>query len=160
LSGWLELARILRAQPLVAGNDGRFGAACHQPRPWISICFPGPVVLPTTTPIGVPTWTVAVGTRSQFENDGFGARGVIREAFWAGQIPIVGCTAWMDHETFDVTVPGELTSYDGLTDPEQVQSSTAAVPRGTARPDDASRDADVPGLRDGARRPDGRLGRH
>ena len=120
--GVAGVGAILRAQPLVAGDDGRFGPPAINHVLGFDL-FPGPVVLPTDDPIGVPTWTVAVGNGLTLRMMGFGARGVIREAFGLGQIPIVGAPRWMDNEPFDVTVPVELMSIDGITEPEQARAA-------------------------------------
>jgi uncharacterized protein (TIGR03435 family) len=38
-------------------------------------------------------------------------------------MPIVGAPRWLDEETFDLTVPADLTITDGLTAPEEVQAA-------------------------------------
>jgi uncharacterized protein (TIGR03435 family) len=54
---------------------------------------------------------------------GFSARNVIREAYDLGEMPVMGGPSWIDTETFDLAVPGDLTIVDGIPDSEQVQAA-------------------------------------
>ena len=119
--GVAAVGAILKAQPLVAGDDGRFGPPEVNRLLGFDL-FPGPVRLPIDDPAS-PGWSVRVGNGLTLSMMGFGARGLIREAYGLKNTPIVNAPRWMDNETFDVSVPAELTLTDGLTDPEQVQSA-------------------------------------
>jgi uncharacterized protein (TIGR03435 family) len=119
--GVAAVGAILKAQPLVADDDGRFGPP-EVNRILGFDLFPGPVRLPMDDPAS-PGWSVRVGNGVTLSMMGFGARGLIREAYGLKNTPIVNAPRWMDNETFDVSVPAELTLTDGLTDPEQVQSA-------------------------------------
>jgi len=112
---------ILKAQPLVGGDDGHFGPPDINRMLGFDL-FPGPVRLPIDDP-AARGWSVTVGNGPTLSMMGFGARGLIRQAYGLKNTPIVDAPRWMDNESFDVSVPAELTLTDGLTDPEQVQSA-------------------------------------
>ena len=120
VAGVVALGAILKAQPI--GDDGgRFGPPQINRMLGFRL-FPGPVPLPTDDPLGARAWSVNVGSGPSLSIMGFSARGVIREAYDLGEMPVVGGPSWMDTETFDLAVPGDLTVVDGIADPEQVQT--------------------------------------
>ena len=120
VAGVVALGAILKAQPI--GDDGgRFGPPQINRMLGFRL-FPGPVRLPTDDPIGARAWSVDVGSGPSLTIRGFSARGVIREAYDLGEMPVVGGPSWMDTETFDLAIPGDLTVVDGIADPEQVQA--------------------------------------
>jgi len=121
--GVAAVGAILKAQPLVSGDDGRFGPPEVNRMLGFNL-FPGPVQLPGADPIGVRAWGVTVGSNGPtMTYVGFSARSVIREAYGLGAMPIVGVPQWIDRETFDVTAPGDLTLVDGRPDYEQVRGA-------------------------------------
>lgn len=121
--GVVAVGAILKAQPLVAGDDGRFGPPEVNRMLGFNL-FPGPVQLPGADPIGVRAWGVTVGSNGPtMTYVGFSARSVIREAYGLDAMPIVGLPQWIDRETFDVTAPGDLTVVDGRPDYEQVRGA-------------------------------------
>jgi uncharacterized protein (TIGR03435 family) len=121
VAGVVALGAILKAQP-IGDNAGRFGPPQINRMLGFKL-FPGPVQLPTDDPMGARAWSVDVGSGPSLTIRGFSARSVIREAYDLGEMPIVGAPRWMDTETFDLTIPGELTVVDGVADPEQVQTA-------------------------------------
>jgi uncharacterized protein (TIGR03435 family) len=121
VAGVVALGAILKAQP-IADNGERFGPPQVNRMLGFKL-FPGPLRLPTDDPIGLRAWSVNVGNGPSLSLMGFSARGVIREAYDLGAMPIVGAPGWMDTETFDLAVPGDLTVVDGIADPEQVQTA-------------------------------------
>jgi len=120
--GVAAVGAILKAQPIAAGSDGRFGPPDVNRMLGFNL-FPGPVQLPGADPIGARAWSVKVGEAPSLSLIGFSARRVIREAYDLGQIPIVGAPEWMDAETFDLAIPGDITVVDGIADPLQVQTA-------------------------------------
>jgi uncharacterized protein (TIGR03435 family) len=59
---------------------------------------------------------------------GYTGRSVVRTAYGLDgygpdRTPVVGGPGWIDEETFDLTVPADLTIVDGLTDPAEVQTA-------------------------------------
>jgi uncharacterized protein (TIGR03435 family) len=124
IAGVVGLGAILKAQPIL-DSSGRFGPPQVNQLLGFRL-FPGPVQLPTDDPIVARGWTVSVGSGPSLSLMGFSGRGVIREAYDLGDMPIVGAPPWMDTETFDLAIPGEVTVVDGLADPQQVQTAMQA----------------------------------
>jgi uncharacterized protein (TIGR03435 family) len=122
VAGVVALGAILKAQPIIPGNEARFGPPEINEMLGFEL-FPGPVRLPGEDPFGTRGWKVTVGNGPVLSLVGFTGRGVIREAYGLQGTPIVGAPQWLDREHFDLAVPAELTIADGLTDPERVQSA-------------------------------------
>jgi uncharacterized protein (TIGR03435 family) len=129
-AGVVALGAILKAQPIASGGAGRFGPPEINEMLGFEL-FPSPVRLPGEDPSGARGWTLTVGSGPILSLMGFTARGVIREAYGLGPMAVVGVPQWMDQETFDLTVPADLTIVDGHTDPEQVQSALRRYLEGT-----------------------------
>ena len=121
VAGVVALGAILKAQP-ITGPDGRFGPP-EMNRLLGFKLFPGPAQLPTDDPPVARGWNVSVGSGPSLSLLGFSGRGVIREAYDLGDMPIVGAPRWMDTETFDLVIPAELTVVDGVADSEQVETA-------------------------------------
>ena len=119
--GVVALGAILKAQP-IGSSAGGFGPPQINRMLGFKL-FPGPIQLPTDDPVGARAWTVDVGSGPSLIIRGFSARNVIREAYGLAGMPIVGAPSWMDTETYDLAVPGDLTIVDGVADPEQVQTA-------------------------------------
>jgi uncharacterized protein (TIGR03435 family) len=119
--GVAGLGAILRAQPIL-DNNGRFGPPQVNQMLGFEL-FPGPVQLPTDDPTVARGWHVSIGSGPSLSLIGFSGRGVIREAYDLGDMPIVGAPRWMDTETFDLAVPGEVTVVEGVADPAQIQTT-------------------------------------
>jgi uncharacterized protein (TIGR03435 family) len=121
------LGAILRAQPVVADGDP-FGPPRVNQLLGFKL-FPGPVQLPGADPIAARGWRLTVGgDGGEFAIIGYTGRSVIRTAYGLDgygpdRTPVVGGPRWIDEETFDLTVPADLTIVDGLTDPTEVQTA-------------------------------------
>ena len=116
------LGAIVRAQPFTRA-DGRLPGPPDINRMLGYELFPGPVRLPTDDPLGNKAWTVSLeGNGITMPFIGFTARGLIRQAYDLGEMPIAGTPRWMDDEWFELTIPADLRlTANGLTDAEQVQ---------------------------------------
>jgi uncharacterized protein (TIGR03435 family) len=122
LAGVGVLGVMLKAQPLI-GDSRQFGPPAINQMLGFNL-FPVPVQAPTDDPLGARGWSVTVGGDGrELSLMGFTARGVIREAYDLGNMPIVGVPRWMDDETFDLSAPADLTIADGMTDPNQVRAA-------------------------------------
>ena len=125
--GISALGAILRAQPAVADGD-TFGPPRLNQLLGFNL-FPGPVQLPGEDPIAARGWRLTIGGGSgELAIIGYTGRSVIRTAYGLDgygpdRTPVVGGPRWIDEETFDLTVPADLTIVDGLTDPMEVQTA-------------------------------------
>jgi len=121
------LGAILRAQPVVADGEP-FGPPQINQLLGFNL-FPGPVQLPGEDPIAARGWRVTIGgDGGELAIMGYTGRSVIRTAYGLDgygpdRTPVVGGPGWIDDETFDLTVPADLTIVDGLTDPAEVQTA-------------------------------------
>jgi uncharacterized protein (TIGR03435 family) len=93
--------------------------------------FPGPVQLPSEDPLSARAWNVTVGSESTIRFVGLSARAMIREAYGLRNTPIVDAPRWMDRESFDLTVPADITIVDGRPDGEQVRTALQQYFEGT-----------------------------
>ena len=121
IAGVVALGAILKAQPIV-GPGGRFGPPEANRLLGFNL-FPGPARLPTDDPLVARGWSVTVGSGPSLSLIGFSGRNVIREAYGLDNMPIVGAPRWLDTETFDLDIPGDVTVVDGVADREQVQTA-------------------------------------
>jgi uncharacterized protein (TIGR03435 family) len=121
------LGAILRAQPIA--DDGEpFGPPGINRLLGFNL-FPGPVQLPGADPVGARGWRFTIGgSGGELAMIGYTGRSVIRAAYGLDgygpdRTPVIGGPRWIDEETFDLTVPADLTVVDGLTDPAEVQTA-------------------------------------
>ncbi|MGH9238000.1 MAG: TIGR03435 family protein [Vicinamibacterales bacterium] len=118
---------ILRAQPVVADGEPAGPPRFNQLLGFN--LFPGPVQLPGEDPIAARGWRLTIGgDRGELAIIGYTGRSVIRTAYGLDgygpdRTPVIGGPRWIDEETFDLTVPADLTIVDGLTDPIEVQAA-------------------------------------
>lgn len=121
------LGAILRAQPVVADGEPAGPPRFNQLLGFN--LFPGPVQLPGEDPIAARGWRLTIGgDRGELAIIGYTGRSVIRTAYGLDgygpdRTPVIGGPRWIDEETFDLTVPADLTIVDGLTDPIEVQAA-------------------------------------
>jgi uncharacterized protein (TIGR03435 family) len=121
------LGAMLRAQPAIADGD-RFGPPRINQLLGFNL-FPGPVQLPGEDPIAARGWRLTIGGNGgELVMIGYAGRSVIRAAYGLDgygpdRTPVVGGPRWLDEETFDLTVPADLTIVDGLTDPMEVREA-------------------------------------
>jgi uncharacterized protein (TIGR03435 family) len=121
------LGAMLRAQPIVADGEP-FGPPRINQLLGFNL-FPGPGRLPGDDPIGARGWRLTIGGNGgELAIVGYTGRSVIRTAYGLDgygpdRTPVVGGPGWIDDETFDLTVPADLSIVDGLTDPTEVQTA-------------------------------------
>jgi uncharacterized protein (TIGR03435 family) len=114
------LGAMLRAQP-IAGDGEPFGPPGINRLLGFNL-FPGPVQLPGEDPVTARGWRLTIGGNGrELAMMGYSGRSVIRAAYGLDRTPVVEGPRWIDEETFDLTVPADLTIVDGLTDPMEVQ---------------------------------------
>jgi uncharacterized protein (TIGR03435 family) len=121
------LGAMLRAQPVVADGE-QIGPPRINQLLGFNL-FPGPVQRPGEDPIAARGWRLTIGgSDGELAIIGYTGRSVIRTAYGLDghgpdRTPVVGGPGWIDDETFDLTVPADLTIVDGLTNPAEVQAA-------------------------------------
>ena len=89
--------------------------------------FPGPRSWPTEDPLGARGWGITINyANGDMPLMGFTARSLIRHAYDAHNIPIVDAPGWLDQETFDLTIPSEVSVVAGVADPDALNSTLRA----------------------------------
>ena len=122
---------ILRAQPLTADSPGPIGPRQINKVLGYSL-FPEPVRLPTDDPVGIHAWGVLVPYQDgAVSYIGFGGRGLIRDAYSLGEMPIVGAPEWLDQESLDLTTaPLASKEVASQADTEEVRAAIRATLEG------------------------------
>ena len=94
--------------------------------------LPGPPRYPGDDPPDAHSWPVRVGDGSRdMSIVGFTARNLIRDAYGLPDVSVEGTPAWMDGETFDLTIPSDVPIVvDDRSDPGAVNGAIRAYLEG------------------------------
>ena len=110
----LLMAETGGAAPVDAASAQRIGAALPPTS--------GPFA--TEDPRAARAWGVSLDSSgAAVRLIGFTARSLIRDAYGLPEMPIADAPAWMDDETFDVSVPMDSTQPDGTADPDAIRAA-------------------------------------
>jgi uncharacterized protein (TIGR03435 family) len=104
-------------------NDGRFGPPDVNDALGFEL-FPGPKRWPADDPRSSRAWGVTIRHASgEMPLMGFSARSLIRHAYGAHGIPIVGVPQWLDEESFDLRIDSETPVTPGIADPDGLNTA-------------------------------------